>query len=254
MTTERKGTMADEIQEMAVPGEAAPPQGFLARFINIFVNPRMTFEAIDQRPTWLIPFLVVLLLTLLVTQLTFPMIMNSQLEMLRSNANIPPEQLRVIEQQITEHSSTQRMFATIAQIVAFPIIYLALAGIFYLTGSVVLGGDTTFKKVLSVYSWSACIGVLGSIILVPLILSKGSMDVSISPALLLSGDAIGGKLHTLLSKFDFFTIWFLAVFAFGFAFIYRFSTAKAFTAVGLLWAIWIAVSTVFSDVFKRFGM
>ena len=253
MTAERKGIMTDENQEVAMD-VTVPPQGFLSRFVNIFVNPRRTFEAIDQRPTWLVPFLMLLILTLIITQLTFPIIMKSQLDTLRSNPNIPPEQLKVIEQQIAEHSSTQRMFATVAQIIAFPLVYLILAGIFYFTGSVVLGGDTTFKKVLSVYSWSTCIGLLGSLIVLPLVLAKGSMHVSISPALLLSGDAVGGKLHTLLSKFDFFTIWFLAVFASGFAFIYKFSTAKAYAAVGVLWGIWIAISTVFSGFFNRFGM
>jgi hypothetical protein len=253
VTAERKGKMTEENNELAM-GEIAPPQGLMNRFVNIFVNPRKTYEAIDQKPTWLVPFLIILILTLLITQLTFPIIMKSQLEMLRSNGNIPPEQLRIIEQRITEHSSAQRMFAAIGQIVVFPLVFLILAGIFYFTGSVVLGGDSTYKKVLSVYSWSACIGVLGALIVLPLILTKGSVNISISPALLLSGDAVGSKLHTLLSKFDFFTIWFLAVFASGFAFIYRFSTVKAYTAVGLLWGIWIALSTIFSDVLKRFGM
>jgi len=246
--------MTGEVQDKVIAGEAGAELGFWSRFINIFVNPRQTFESLDRRPTWLVPFLIVLLLTIITTQLTFPIIMQSQLEMLRSNPNIPPEQMQIIEQQLAENISTQRLFALIGQVVLFPLIYFILAGIFYFVGSVILGGDCPYKKVLSVYSWSTCIGLLGVIIMAVLVYAKGSMNVTISPALLLSGDLLDSKIYTLLSQFSFFTIWFLAVFAFGFAIIYRFSVAKAYISVAVLWGIWIAIATIFSDIFKRFGM
>jgi hypothetical protein len=88
----------------------------------------------------------------------------------------------------------------------------------------------------------------------PLIIVKESMSVSLSPAMLLSGEALGTKLYTLLSKFDFFMIWFLAVFAVGFGLVYKFSKTKAFIAVGITWGIWIAISVILSDFFKRFGL
>ena len=49
-------------------------------------------------------------------------------------------------------------------------------------------------------------------------------------------------------------IWFLAVFAVGFGLIYKFSKGKAFAAIGVTWGIWIAISVVFSDLFKKFGL
>lgn len=240
--------------QAVVANEAAPVLGFWGRLGNIFGNPRKTFEAIDQEPSWIVPLLIIVLLTIFSTQLIFPIIMTTQLENLRSNPNIPPEQLEVIENRFAENVNTQRIFTLVSQIIVTPIIFLALAGIFYLVGTIVLGGDTSYKKVLSILSWSMCIFILSTIITIPLIIAKGNMNVSLSLALLLSADAIGTKLHTFLSKFDFFTIWFLAVFATGFGIIYRFTTAKAYTAVGILWAIWIALSVALSGVFKQFGM
>ena len=246
--------MEDQIQSQAIVSDESAELSFWGKFINIFTNPRITFEALDKRPTWLVPMLILLVLTLLSSMLNFSVMMESYIENFRNNPNISPEQMQVIEQQFAENMSTQKYLTMGGQVVGFPIVYLIMAGIFYFTGSVILGGDSTFKKVLSVYSWSGCIAILGSIIVTLLIYTKGTMNVTLSPALLLSGDSLGTTLYTLLSKFDLFTIWFLAVFAAGFAIVFRFSTTKAYVAVGVLWGIWIAVSTAFANVFKNFGM
>ena len=241
-------------QTAVAANETAPVLGFWGKLGNIFASPRKTFESIDRKPTWVMPLIIIILLTIISTQITFPIIMDTQLENLRSNPNIPPEQLEVIENQFAENVNTQRLITLASQIIVTPIIFLALAGIFYLVGAIILGGDTTYKKVLSVLSWSMCIFILSTIVTIPLIIAKGNMNVSLSLALLLPADSIGTKLHTFLSKFDFFVIWFLAVFATGFGVIYRFSTAKAYTAIGILWAIWIVVSVALSGVFRQFGM
>ena len=229
--------------------------GFGGRLINIFVNPLKTFQSLDRRPTWLVPMIIIIVLAVAVTYFTFPMIIDAQLESFRDNPNITSEQMAAIEQQLTENLATQKIIMMVAPLIFIPLVYyLLLSGIFYFTGSVVLGGDSSFKKVLSVWSWSNCIGILGSIVTVPLIFAKGTIKIALSPALLLPNDAIGTTLYTLLSKFDFFTIWTLAVFAYGFVTIYRFSVSKGYIAIGVLWGIWIAISVIFADMFKQFGM
>lgn len=234
--------------------ESDPRLGFGGKLINIFTSPSKTFQELDRRPTWIAPLLILIVIVAISTQLTFPILMEAQLETFRNNPNIPPEQLEAIEAQIGDNINTQRYISLGGQIIVMPIVFLALAGIFFFMGAVILGGDSTYKKVLSVLTWASCISILATLVSTALIMAKGNMNVSLSPAILLSADAIGTKLHTFLSKFDFFTIWFLAVFATGFGIIYRFSTAKAYTAVGILWAIWIALSVALSDVFKQFGM
>jgi hypothetical protein len=243
---------ANEIQGTSTEGQEE--LGFLGRFVNIFANPRKAFESIDRRPTWLWPLLIVVLLTAITTQIMFPVIMQAQMDRIRNNPNIPPEQLQAIEQQLSQAGAVQRITALVAQVVTTPLIYLIFAAIFYFVGSVLLGGDTTYKKVFAVFSWSSCISVLAIIVVMPLKMVKKSLTVSLSPALLLPGDSAGSKLHTLLSNFDFFTIWYLLVFAIGFSIIYKFSKAKAFTAVGILWAIWIAISVAFSGMLSQFGL
>jgi hypothetical protein len=242
-------------QDQVAVNETTPELGFWNRLANVFANPRRTFESLDRRPTWLVPMLILVCISIITTQLMFPIIIEKQVEMIRHNPNIPPERLQLIEQQLTENVTTQRVITLVSQIIFTPlIVYLLLAFVFYFTGSVILGGDAPYKKVLSVYSWSTCILIVAAIIGFPLAMAKGSVNISLSPALLLPGDSIGTTIYTLLTNFDIFTIWFLAVFAAGFAIIYRFSMAKAYITVGVLWAIWIAISTAFSGFFNRFGM
>ena len=245
--------MESETQNAASGEVLAPALGFGGKLINIFASPSKTFEALDKKPTWLAPLVLFLLIATILTQISLPVMMETQKEKIFNNPNITEEQKDAMEQYFVVNTSA-RIRTLAGQIVFTPIIYLVLAGIFYLVGSVFLGGDTTFKKILSVASWSWLIMALSTIVTILIAISKGNMDISLSPALLLSGDAIGTKLHTFLSKFDFFTIWFLAVFAIGFGYIYKFSNAKAFTAVGILWAVWIALSVALSGVLKQFGM
>lgn len=246
--------MSEEITGNVQNPEQSEDLGFWQRLVNVYINPRKTFAAVDFRPTWLTPMILIALIAVVTTQIMFPVIMQNQLEKIREMPNIPAEQLQAIEKQFTENSAQQRIITLVSQVVATPVVFVIIAAIFYFVGSVLLGGDTSFKKVLSVFCWASCISILGTLVVVPLVMSKGSFNVNISPALLLPADSIGTTLHTLLSKFDFFTIWFLAVFALGFSIIYRFSLAKAYAAVGILWGIWIAISTAFAGLFSRFGM
>jgi hypothetical protein len=236
------------------PIEIQEEMSFIQRFGNIFVNPRKAFESIDRKPTWLWPLVIIIILIAATTQIMFPVVMQAQLDKLRSNANIPAEQMQVIEQQFAQGGSTQRIITIVSQVIVMPLIYLLLAGIFYFIGSVLLGGDATYKKVLSVLAWSGCISIAATIVMMPLIMIKKSLTVSLSLALLLPIDSSETTLYRILSKIDFFTIWYMIVFALGFSIIYKFSRAKAFTAIGVLWAIWIAISVAFAGFFSRFGM
>jgi hypothetical protein len=228
--------------------------GFLTRLINIFVNPVKALESIDRQPTWFGPLLMIVIIALATAFIAMPFTMQAQIDLIRNNPNIPPEQAQMIERQMSQAGPIQYIGALIGVIIAMPLMIIIIAGLFYFVGSVILGGDSTFKKNFSIWVWASCISFLGAIIRLPLILIKKSAQVSLSPALFLPGDKLGTPLYAFFANFDFFTIWHIVVFAIGFSIIYKFSRAKAFMAVGFLWAVWIAISTIFASVFSRFGM
>jgi hypothetical protein len=237
-----------------IPVEFPKEPGFLTRLINIFVNPIKALESIDRQPTWFWPLLMVVIIALITAFIAMPYTMQAQIEMIRNNPNIPPEQAQMIEQQMSQVGPLQYVGALVGVIIGMPLMIIIIAALFYFVGSVILGGDSTFKKNFSLWIWASCISFLGALIKLPLILIKKSALVSLSPALFLPGEKLGTPLYSFLGNLDFFTIWHIVVFAIGFSVIYKFSRAKAFIAVGFLWAVWIAISTIFASVFSRFGM
>jgi hypothetical protein len=116
-----------------------------------------------------------------------------------------------------------------------------------------MGGEAKFKKVFSVVAWSSLVGVLAGIIKTPLILSKGTLQgVTTSLAILLPTPEPGQSpsvLYQLLTKFDVFTIWTIALYCIGLAVIYKFTTKKSATLVISLWIIWIIISVALGSIF-----
>lgn len=229
--------MTEPREEQFQTGEQKQTLGFGAKLINIFTSPTKTFEALDKKPTWLMPLLIMILVTLASAYLTFPQLINVAVENMTKQGDISPDQLEMAMKFVP--------VSIYGMSVLWPIILLFLfSAVYYLIGSVFLGGNSTYKKLLSVQAWSSLILVLSSIISTPLVIIKNSVYVSLSPSILLSSEHIGTKLFTFMSQFNFFVIWYLIVFGLGFSFIYKFSKAKAFTTLGILFGIWIAISVV----------
>ena len=76
-TEERIMFMEDEAQAQAVP-EVYEGPGFFTNFVNIFANPQKTFIALDQKPTWLVPFLLFLIIAAIGTYFMYPVIESTQ--------------------------------------------------------------------------------------------------------------------------------------------------------------------------------
>jgi hypothetical protein len=118
-----------------------------------------------------------------------------------------------------------------------------------------LGGDSNYRRVLSVYSYSSLIAIPAMIVKFPLIMMKENLNVQTSLALLLSPNTEDSFLYRVFSSFDIFTIWQVILVSMGLGVIYKYATKKAFTAVFILWVIWILLKSGLSSVFGgAFGL
>jgi len=138
------------------------------------------------------------------------------------------------------------------------IMLVIIAALFYMAGNLMIGGDTSFKKVFAVVAWTGLIGVVSFIIMTLLILSKGTMHgVALDLSILLDTPAIGEEksvLYRLLSKFDIFVIWEMILYIIGLSVTYKSTVQKAAVPILGLWAIWIIISVAFGGVFESLGM
>lgn len=229
------------------------PMGGTSKIINTFFEPKKVFENLKIKPTWLIPFLIVTLLGIGSFYYTFPFIMAQQVERIQENEKIPEEQKELIIEKLTEKDHPplwQLALAPIGTLVSLVIV----AAVLFFVFNVLLGGDSAFRRIFSVYCYSSLIAIPAMIVKFPLIMMKENLNVQTSLALILSVNDKDTFLYSVLSGFDIFSFWQVILVSMGLGVMYKYTTKKAFTAVLILWLIWIlaksGLSTLFGGAFS----
>ena len=236
-------TMDDQTTTSAAETE----KGFIQRWIDIYFSPQAAYESIDRKPDWIVPLLVVAIIAAIAAFVLFPVIVQTQIDQLVDKQGMSYEDA---QQQVQQTEVFIKYLGPIGAIISTFVMAFIVAGIFFLVNNHLLGGDSTYKKVLAVYSYTTLgIQTVGTIIAVPVMLAKNSFDVPFSPAAFLSSDMKEDFIYKFLAKFDLFTIWMVVLLIIGFGVIYKFTQGKAATAVVGLWVIWIFVSIALSSVF-----
>lgn len=223
------------------------PMGGASKILNIFFEPKKVFESLKIKPTWLVPFLIVALLGIGFFYYTYPFIMHQQVERIQENEKIPEEQKEKIIEKMTEKDHPplwQLSFAPIGTLVTFVIV----AAVLFFVFNVLLGGDSAFRRVFSVYCYSSLVAIPAMVVKFPLIMMKGNLNVQTSLALLLSPNDKDTFLYSVFSSFDIFSFWQVILVSMGLGVMYKYSTKKAFTAVLILWIIYILAKSALSSV------
>ena len=234
---------------MSSPSEEKKEMGVFEKIAGIFISPRETFEALDRKPTWLVPFIIIAVMTLGMTLLTRDIGVQDMMAKFQAS-ELPQEQIDKIAAQ-------SQGVGKYIQMVLIPVATLAIwaifAGILLFCGNTLLGGSAKFKKLFSMMSWSSLVSCLAIIVNTAIILSKGTTQgVTTSLAVLLPVPGLSDKpsiFYRLLSKFDLFTIWSLVLWTIGLSVIYKFTVKKSAGLVIALWAVWIVISIAFGSLF-----
>ncbi|MBD3233639.1 MAG: hypothetical protein GF315_07930 [candidate division Zixibacteria bacterium] len=228
--------------------------GNAKKMLNIFFEPTSVFEQLKIKPNWFLPWLVLILVSLITMQVTWQQTMEAQMERVRDRPGITEEQIEEIEKQMgdTEGWGVNRIVATVFAPIAILVAFLVVAGALYFMGSVLGGGNATYKQNLAIYSYSSLIGCLGAIVNAILVNIKGTLEISLAPTLFLPASMSESFIYNFLGHFEFFTIWIYILVSIGFSIIYDFSRAKSFISVGVLWLIWILITTALSNIFGGF--
>jgi hypothetical protein len=239
----------------------APPQapvaqeekkGFLQRVIGVLFSPDETFRDVARRPDVLWPLILLMVVTLastiiVVPRMDFETMMRDNLE--RSGRNMAPED---VDRTVRIMSASAKVFGYASPILAIAV-WAIVAGVFQLTFRL-FGGGGTFKQAFSVtlYAWLPL--VINSIIATLILAAKGSVDPTLMPTLVRSNLAflVDPKTNPLafaaLSSLDVFTIWSLALFVIGFAYVSGMSKARSATIVISLWIVAIFFKLGFAAI------
>lgn len=193
--------------------------------VNVLVEPARTFSQLRQKPRWVVPFLVLLVAVVLASILMSPYVAEMQMDALRQNPNMTQEQQDAAVQFMK--SPIFGAVTAISYLFFFMIVTFVGTGVLMLMGSVIFGGKASFVGVLSVTVLSFMPWLVGTIIKVPLILWKETIDIRTSLALLMPDRELTSPGVSLLNVVtDIFTIWWVVILVIGISVIYEFKDQK----------------------------
>lgn len=242
-------------QEMTQNEQFAPTKekNVVERIVGVFINPGETFKSVGRKPQWLVPLVLVLIISLALSFFIIPIAMEEAQNDPKSierlgDARAKMAERGMTEQQIDDAFAQQqklgRIIGPISGVVMTTVLILAIAGILLLISNVGLGGQINYSAMVSMYSYSMFIVLLGSIIKLPLIIKQQSVKIFFSLATFLSPEASETFLYRLLNKFALFEIWQLAVVIIGVAVMNKFATPKAAVPIVALWLLYVVVVSI----------
>jgi hypothetical protein len=252
--------MQDDIRRDSQPEGAgeAPRMGPFQRLWGVLAQPGKTFVSIDQRPTWLFPVIVLILVAIISSVLVADYRIQEARQKIAQNSQLTPEQREQIYERMDEQQSKPIMKLlsyVIGPIVAVFFIIFFVSAVLYFGGTVILGGETGFKKILAVYSWSSMVAIPALLLKTPLMLIKESAQVHTSLAALMPSGTEESILFKILTHTDLFTIWEIYLVSIGLAVVYRFTTRKAAGLVIGWYLFYVILAVAFSTLFgDRFMM
>jgi len=214
------------------------------KIADIFMSPIKVFMALKEKPEWMIPFIIVLIVVALSAALTVSMtketIIAKQEEMMRERG-MTDEQ---IEQALKVSSGSLMVISsTIGAAVFIAIILLLFAFLVNLLIPV-FGGTGAFRRVFSVVCFSALVMVPSALLKVILIAITRSPYVTTSLALFVPGLARDSFGYKVLAGFDFFIIWEMILVSLGISITNEIERKNAFILVFLIWIVSIFAGIV----------
>ena len=228
--------------------------GPFGRLVGIFMSPRETFDSIARKPTWLFPFIVAAILTIVMSMAVMDIIVKERIADMEARG-IPAEQMERAQSMM---QGSMKYVSVVLTPVGFLIVWSILSGLLLLGCNTIMGGETKFKNIFSVVAWTSMVTTLGGIIHSFLVLSKGTtLGVSTNLSLFLPMPGIGQDssiLYRFLSKFDLFVVWQLILWIIGLAVVSRLTVKKSAAFVLSLWALYIVITVALGSVLgPRFG-
>lgn len=238
------------IPEMPVEQQAARMSA-LQRIAGVFSAPQKTFADIAANPTWVVPFIIVIVLSMVLTHFLREAIIEDYksspaYERLMEDERLSIEQAeRARDMQI----AGMRNFAWAGAGVSTVLAMVLSTVVLLFVGNIILGGSAKFRRIFSLFCWAGLIGLLGYLLRFPIAFQKTTMKVYFSPAVLLPPGAEESALFKIAAALDIFVIWRVILLAIGFAAIYRFTFGKSLATVGSLYVLLVLSSIVLGGIF-----
>lgn len=243
----------------APAAEAQPPINHVGRLIGVFFTPKETFASIAQRPSWVLPVVVMTVLGMgvgfaLNQRVNWRDVASKRIEESSRASQLSPEQK---EQQL---AMSEKISPAIAYCIgAFvPILLAVIVGGVMLGAFNLLGGaNANFKVSMGIVAHAYFVSIISSLLFVLILYLRppGTVDLENPVAANVAAflpDGTAKWLVTLGTAIDLFSFWIMTLIAIGFA---AFNPKKlkfgsAFGIVLSVWAVYEVIRVGFAFIFS----
>ena len=231
------------------------------RLFGVLVAPGETFRSIAEKPTWLPPLLLLILLGAIVgfevQMRTDPEEMvREQLEMIK--VDVPQEQVdKMIEDAESRTTAAKAGLAALG-VVLQAVVYAVVAVLFWI-GFRLFGSEMDYLRSLATTLHGYMPFAVASLLNLPVMLSRESLTfeeatqggVLVSSLKALAPEDASPATEALLGSLDLFTIWTLVLLTIGYKAVAKVSTAVASGIVILFWLVYVVGKVGIAAAFMR---
>jgi len=215
--------------------------------VEVFYKPSAFFDQLKDRPKVLIPYIVFAILLFVFFALAVDIVYDMQVNSPQFQAQMQGQPLTPQIEQIMKY---QILIGGPVVILLVPLV-AALLGLFW--GNFVFAGKAHFKQLLSVMLYGEIIYGLGMMVVLPMVLAKKSILVSLSLGVLAASQGPDSILYLALSKIDLFLIWELIAIGIGLSIVYGIPRNKGYTlsvlSMGMISILHVVLSAIGKLIF-----
>jgi hypothetical protein len=215
--------------------------GEFSRLVGVFFEPTKTFRDIAQRPSWIVPMVLVILAVIGVTatisqRIGWERILRHQNETNSRMQQMDPAQR---EQAVAMQMKFAPVIGYVGAIVGVPIVDVVIAAVLLGVAGGLMGGGMRFKQVFAIVAYSGMPGLVSAILSVVVIFLKNPDDYNVQNPLAFNVGAFMDPntaskfLYSLGSSLDLFVIWTMLLMATGL----KAAAGKKLTFTGALVAV-----------------
>jgi hypothetical protein len=235
----------DESQSADAAVPQKPNQGLSFRGLwEVLTKPAAFFEELKANPKVLVPYVVIAIVSLTFFWLTIDLIVKMQMESPQMQERL---QGTVMTPQMVQFMRYNILIFGVLSIMLIPLLAAAFAAFW---GNFVFAGKARFKLLLSIMLYGEIIHMLGTLIVLPMALAKGSILVGLNLGVLAVGQGPESILYVLLTKIDLFIIWEIIVIGIAFSIVYPFSRNKGYVLSVLSMGMLSILHVVFTAIGK----
>jgi len=240
--------MTDGVELAAPAAPQEPKPNSFSRLAGVFFSPGETFASIVRRPDFVVPLVIIMLISLLsgvliAEKVDFKLLIRDQIESSPNASRIPAD---MKEKQISIGAGFAKALTFFAPITS--VVGLVIFAAIFFAAFKIFGGEGDFLQAFSITAYAWMPNMIKAILTLIPVLTKKSLTMYTlqNPIASNLGYFIDPKAHPIeaafLGSFDLFTIWTLILLIIGFAAMSRFSRAKSAVILLSLWAIKILFS------------